>query len=233
MAIADNSQEPKARLIELLPAIYQEPGDDGRPNYLPRFLSSFERVLWGVPPDRKDKGDADAGDGLRGKISRLSSLFDPSQAPEEFLPWLASWAALTLRSTLRLELKRELIANIIPLYGIRGTRAYLEQLLRICIDSPTAIEEEDIPAMQLGKHSTIGEDTYIEGGAPHFFRVRMVATHLSVASLEQQRQLAYEVVELAKPAHTGYEFRIESPQMQIGVHSTLGIDTVLGPAQTV
>jgi phage tail-like protein len=233
MAIADNSQEPKARLIELLPAIYQEPGDDGRPNYLPRFLSSFERVLWGVPSDRKDKGDADAGDGLRGKISRLSSLFDPSQAPEEFLPWLASWAALTLRSTLRLEHKRELIANIIPLYGIRGTRAYLEQLLRICIDAPTAIEEEDIPAMQLGKHSTIGEDTYIEGGAPHFFRVRMVATHLSVASLEQQRQLAYEVVELAKPAHTGYEFRIESPQMQIGVHSTLGIDTVLGPAQTV
>jgi phage tail-like protein len=231
--MADKSRELKHRLIDLLPSIYQEPGTEGRPNSLPRLLSSFERILWGTQELGRASNDGRPGAGLRDKIAQLNELLDPWQAPEEFLPWLAGWMALTLGSNLRLERKRELIANMIQLYKIRGTRKYLEELLRLCVDAPTAIEEEDIPPLQVGARSTLGVDTYIGGGAPHFFRIRMVASHLSVAALEEQRQLAYEVVELAKPAHTGYEFLIDSPQFQIGVHSTLGIDTVLGPAQAV
>jgi hypothetical protein len=45
--------------------------------------------------------------------------------------------------------------------------------------------------------------------------------------------MAYEVVELAKPAHTTYEFEVNSPQMQVGIHSTVGLDTLLGPASGV
>jgi phage tail-like protein len=228
--MVDNSKEPQHRLIDLLPAIYQESGDEGRPNFLPRLLNAFERILWGAPAQSKANKSSDSLEGLREKIARLSELLDPWHSPEEFLPWLAGWMALSLRLNLQPERKRELIANMIPLYKIRGTRKYLEELLRLCIDLPTAVEEEDLPALQIGEHSTLGQDTYIGGGAPHFFRVRMVASHLSALALEEQRQYAYEVVELAKPAHTGYEFRIDSPQMQIGVHSTLGIDTVLGSA---
>jgi phage tail-like protein len=227
----NDSRERQNRLIDLLPAIYQDPGIEGRSNYLPRFLNAFERILFGTLKSGKAIAEKDATQGLHDKVAQLERLLDPWLAPEEFLPWLAGWMALSLRSSLRPERKRELIANMIPLYRIRGTRKYLEELLRLCVDVPTAIEEEDVPALQIGMHSTLGQDMYIGGGAPHFFRVQMVASHLSVPALEEQRQLAYEVVELAKPAHTAYEFRIDSPQMQIGVHSTLGIDTVLGLAQ--
>lgn len=229
--MADKSREPKPRLIDLLPAIYQEEETEGRTTYLRRLLSAFERILWGVEEQSGAKKDSVSSEGLRDKVEQLNGLLDPRQAPEEFLPWLAGWVALTLRSNMRAERKRELIANMIPLYRIRGTSKYVNELLRLCVDVPAAVEEVDIPPLQLGVHSTVGRDTYIGGGAPHYFRVRMMATHLSVAELEEQRELAYEVVELAKPAHTSYDFRIDSPQMQIGVHSTLGIDTVLGPAQ--
>jgi len=227
--MANRSREPKRRLMDLLPAIYREAGAENHSSYLVRLLNSFERVLWG----RQIAKSSRSGEGLREKIEQLSELLDPLRAAPEVLPWLAGWMALALHTNLRVEQKRKLIANMIPLYNIRGTRRYVEELLRICVDVPTAIEEEDIPALQIGKHSTLGKDMHIGGGAPHFFRVRMLASHLSVSALEEQRELAYEVVELAKPAHTGYEFKIDSPQMQIGVHSMLGIDTVLGPAQAV
>jgi phage tail-like protein len=237
--MADDSQERRTKLIDLLPAIYQEPGSEGRSNYLPRFLTAFERILFGTvesseaAADRQAPADMERTQGLRDRIVQLGKLLDPWLAQDKFLPWLAGWMALTLRTNLRPERKRELIANMIPFYRIRGTRKYLEELLRLCVDVPTAVEEEDIPPLQIGRHSTLGRDTYIGGGAPHFFRVKMVALQLSVPALEEQRKLAYEVVELAKPAHTAYEFLIDSPQMQIGVHSTVGIDTVLGSAQAV
>jgi phage tail-like protein len=235
----DDHREREMGLIGLLPAIYQDPGSEERPNYLPRFLSAFEKILFSPPEsssaaaDSKSVADMDAVQGLREKIVQMAKLVNPWLAQDRFLPWLAAWMAFSLRSNLQLERKRELIANMIPLYRIRGTRKYLEELLRLCVDASTAIEEEDVPALQIGKHSTLGKDMYIGGGAPHFFRVRIVASHLNVPALEEQRRLAYEVVELAKPAHTTYELWMDSPQMQIGVHSKVGIDTVLGSAHAV
>ena len=244
--MVDDSRERRTRLIDLLPAIYQDPGIEPRPddpppppNYLPRFLRAFETVLFGTlktneaAEDIKAVADMEATQGLRDRIVQLGKLVDPWLSEDKFLPWLAGWMALSLRSNLAPEKKRQLIANIIPLYRIRGTRKYLEELLRLCVDVPTAVEEEDVPALQVGKHSRLGKDMYIGGGAPHFFRVKMVASKLSEPEREEKRQLVYEVVELAKPAHTAYEFLIDYPQMQIGVHSTVGIDTVLGSAQAI
>jgi len=48
--------------------------------------------------------------------------------------------------------------------------------------------------------------------------------------LGSQVQIAREVIELGKPAHTDYELAIVSPILQLGVHSTIGVDTLLGPA---
>jgi phage tail-like protein len=241
--MVDNFAEPQLRLIDLLPAIYQDQDTgeqesqdqdaEGPPNYMPRFLRPFEKVLWGAHARGGTKKGTSSQPGLLEEIEQLNALLDPWQAPEEFLEWLGGWAALDVSAHMRPERKRALIAAMIPLYRIRGTRRYLEELLRLCVDVPTAVEEEDIPPLQVGRRCTIGRDTYVGGGPPHFFRVRMMASHLTVPELEEQRHLAYQVIELAKPVHTGYEFQIDSPQMQIEVHSTVGIDTVLGPAPAV
>jgi hypothetical protein len=83
--------------------------------------------------------------------------------------------------------------------------------------------------MQFGVHATVGDDTYIGGGPPYFFSVILVAPKLSQQEKEKQLAIAHSVIELAKPAHTFYELSIVSPRMQFGVHSTVGLDTVLAP----
>lgn len=228
MAMEKRKKTPRKKMFEYLPAIYQEGDSPDSPSFLREFLEAFELVLLGA-----DKGAKRANqpmEGLGQKIERLHAIFDPEETPDEFLPWLAGWAALTLNSHLSPERKRGLVAKIIPLYRIRGTKSYLEQLLDLCVDVDTSVSEEEIPPMQLGERSTLGWDTHLGGGPPHFFRVTLVASKLNAQDVQAQRQFAYEVIELAKPAHTTYDFDVIYPHMQLGTHSTVGLDTVLGPA---
>ena len=231
----------RTKLFEYLPAIYQEEGSKGQSNHLREFLEGFERVLLGYKDEDPQPGGRESAEGqtreieaeatgLGRKIELLNTLFDPTTAPEAFLPWLAGWGALFLHSGMDIDRRRELIAQIIPLYKIRGTKKYLEDLLELCVDCDTSVHEEEIPALQLGVRSTVGKDTRIGGGPPHFFRVVLTAPKLTAAEVQMRRQMAYEVVELAKPAHTTYEFEVQWSQLQVGVHSTVGLDTVLGPA---
>ena len=248
MTVAPKMRKP--HLIEYLPAIYQDADPSHPTAFLGQFLLAFEHVLLGFEAEVKNEVKAEAVSeakdqakneakadvtrikGLGKTIAELHKIFDPRETPEEFLPWLAGWAALSLRSDMSLARKRRLLANIIPLYRIRGTRKYLEELLALCLDVVVAISDIDVPELQIGKHSTIGSDTYIDGGPPFFFRVMMIAHGMSKSELEAQRQIANDVIELAKPAHTYYQIDIVSPNLQLGIHSTVGVDTVLGTATT-
>ena len=44
-------------------------------------------------------------------------------------------------------------------------------------------------------------------------------------------EIARALIDLEKPAHTFYELIPVFPSMQIGRHSTVGVDTLLGTAQ--
>jgi phage tail-like protein len=192
-----NQNVARTRLYEYLPAIYREEGSDAQSNHLCEFLEGLEKVLLGFeePDHSAGKGKpphphAGAVEGLGKEIERLYTLFAPlgdpdkkigqadKRTPDDFLPWLASWAALALHSGMDLDRQRELIAQIIPLYRKRGTKSYMEDLLTLCVDCDTSVHEEEIPAMQIGVHSTVGEDMHIAGGPPHFFRVVLTAPKL-------------------------------------------------------
>lgn len=248
----------RQRMFDSLPAIYQEPewrpasnGKQGEvcpicderghtgdhKNHLREFLEAFENVLFGYdnygPPLAKvlPQGDLDSVVGLGQKIERLYELLDSGLTPTRFLPWLASLAALSLREGMREDKQRELIAQIIRLYRKRGTKDYLETLLSLCLDVSSSITEVEIPPLQIGVPHKLGVDTYVGGGPPHFFRVNLHTEGWDANRVEAQRRIAHEVIELAKPAHTTYELTFASPRMQIGVHSTVGLDTVLPPAK--
>lgn len=229
----------KRHLIDYLPAIYQELSGPGESTFLASFLRAFEGILLGSsghPRIRRNEAADDDAEGqyealgLQEKIAELHRLFDPIHTPEEFLPWLSSWTALTLRSDLSSARKRQLIARMIPLYRIRGTRKYVEELLRLHLDAIPLVIDFEMPALQVGSHSMIGDDTRLRGGPPHFFRVVLVAPLLSERELEAQRQIARSIIEQAKPAHTFYELETASPRLELGVRSRLGMDTVLSPA---
>ena len=230
------STTSKLHLMEYLPAIYQEADATCPKTFLGQLLLVFEKVLLGI---QEEKPHAKSGtvepsattvniEGLAEEIARLHQLFDPMATPDEFLSWLAGWAALTLRPELSNARKRKLLAHIIPLYRIRGTRKYLEELLLLCVDAVAMVTDTELPEMQVGVHSTTDSDTYLGGGAPYFFRVTLLAPMLSPTQVRVQCEIARATVELAKPAHTSYELDVVSPKLQLGISSTVGEDTVLG-----
>jgi phage tail-like protein len=208
-----------SRLLEYLPAIYQEDP------FLGQFLLAFEKVLLG----RADEVDLNHS-GLEEEVAGLAELFDPQRTPEDFLPWLAGWTAFTLRADLDVAKQRAFLAQIVQLYRRRGTKQNLQDLLGIFTVGIPTVTETAAAEFQIGVHSTIGQDTYLAGGPPHFFRVVIRLPRATPEAQERQMEIARALIELEKPAHTSYELEVSFPSMQIGVYSTVGVDTLLGAA---
>jgi len=198
----------KKRLREYLPAIYQE--EPGEKSFFGDFMQAFEAVLLRAGHSSVSHRAEEPVQGLQEKIELLPDLLDPKTAPAEFLPWLASWAALNLRADLSMKRKRALIAEIVTLYRIRGTRKYVERLIMLYLGFRARVDDMEAPALQLGVHSSVGKDTYIGGGPPHFFRVAVAVPEPVAVAAETYSPLLHSVIELAKPAHTYYELEFVS-----------------------
>ncbi|MCM8596522.1 phage tail protein [Accumulibacter sp.] len=200
-----------------LPAIFSEDP------LLGRFLLAFEQVLSGLPGS-----EGEPRRGLEEIVAAIPSLFDPLETPREFLDWLAGWVALGLRADWREEQQRSFLANIVSLYRRRGTRQNLIELLRIYTGLEPEIAEGQNTVFQIGEHSTIGVDTQINGSPPHYFRVTVTIPNPNPATLQRQNQIVRALIDLEKPAHTAYDYHPTHTTMQIGVHSQVGVDTLLG-----
>jgi phage tail-like protein len=176
------------RLPSYLPAIYR---DD---LFVGQYLWAFEQVLLD----------------LEQNIGTLARLFDPMETPPEFLPWLSSWVALTLRADLSPLQQRKFLARVVSLYRRRGTKQNLQDLLAIFTrGTPTIVESDD-------------------AGPAHHFKITL---QLGPAEPEDQRRqiaIAHALIDLEKPAHTSYDLDLRFPTMQIGVTSHIGVDTLLG-----
>jgi len=193
-----------------LPAIYQASDD------LRTLLSIFEAILLGSGGQKAEK----SGQGLlhvrdkalAERITGISLLFDPAETLAEFLPWLSRWVALSNASDLSPERRRLLLARIVPLYAKRGTREYLEELLKFHSPDESVIEiMEDGPAgFRIGEALT-GIDTQLGGDRPFWFSVhiRIVKTGKSHESRVRLEQRIRRVIDLAKPAHTLYELQCD------------------------
>jgi phage tail-like protein len=214
-----------SRLLDNLPSAFQEDRRGGAPNFLGRFLLGFEQLLLGAGEAGKP--------GLEETIARLYRYFEPGaaladgdRAPKEFLQWLAGWVALTLREDWDELRQRDLIAKAVPLYRLRGTRRGVEEFLRIYTRLGASIDELGT-AFQVGVHSTVGVDTMLDGGPAFFFRVNVLLPNPQPEEIKAQRAVAHAIVDLQKPAHTYYTLTVETPVLQIGVHSTVGVDTLV------
>lgn len=203
--------------LQYLPAIFSEDP------FLGRFLLAFEHVLTGLDGD-----GVEPRQGLEETIADIAKLFDPQETREDFLQWLAGWVALDLRADWTPDQQREFLARIVPLYRRRGTKANLAELLRIYTGLTPTITEGADTAFQIGVHSTIGVDTQIGGSTPHYFHVTVTMPNPDPATLQRQSKIVTALIELQKPAHTTYGLTILYNTMQIGVRSTIGVDTLLG-----
>lgn len=208
------------RLLAYLPGFYREDA------LLGQYLLAFELILLG----RTEDLDFDPP-GLEETIAGVARYFDPADTPGEFLPWLAGWVALTFRADLDEVRRRDFISKAVWLYRLRGTKKGLEESVRIYTRLGVTIDEQ-FAGLQVGVTSTVGLDTRLRGGAPYFFHVRTLLPiddpqQLS-KELSKHRRVIRDIIDMEKPAHTHYTLEIVTPTLQLGVNSTVGIDTLLG-----
>jgi phage tail-like protein len=199
---------------------------------------AFEAILLGLPRSGSDElkqqpgleeiigGAQDTSEQLLDGIERY---FDPgpgqsysadqvpdyNRAPKEFLDWLAGWVALVLRDDWSDDHKRRFIAEAVSLYRLRGTQAGVIRFVQTYIGTENVwvyVSDEKLPAFQINVHSTVGVDTYIDGGPPFCFRVRLISLDLDKREkLQKQTEIIKALIELQKPAHTSFTLEIWPP----------------------
>jgi phage tail-like protein len=231
--------EVGSRYLDYLPAVFQQDARPGEPNWLGRFLRGFEAILTGVG-DPAAPGLEELLDGVpdigAGSLRGIERTFEPGaglppedRAPDGFLAWLSQWVALSLRADVDEERQRVLIANAVRLYRLRGTKRGLEELVSLYTTLGATIDEAS-PRMQIGVHSTVGVDTWVDGGPPHYFRVTIRLTTTQPEEIAARRRVLTSIIDAEKPAHTYYTLDVQTPILQIGVTSRVGVDTLLGGA---
>lgn len=174
-----------------------------------------------------------------------------------WLDWLAGWMALELQEEWPAELRRKTAAAAFEAHGRRGTVESLLSLIGLYTGARAWITEPGQTASiwSLGA-STLGADTMVafaqangavlgatatlggshlidpsEYGAPLFedFTNRF-CVNVYEADLEQSGGLEAlrSLIEREKPAHTAFDIRVVGAQMQVGLQSVIGVDTIIG-----
>jgi phage tail-like protein len=211
---------PGKKYMQYLPAIFHE----GEDTFIERYLKIFEKVINGIDDGELDgkKGIFEMLDIIsdlfhpsftflcdetaKGSLAPITSeqrtvltryLGNGTQADEflnDFLRWLASWMALVLNEDWELEKKREVIARILPIYRMRGTKRGLEEYLKIYVGKHITIIDEVEP-FRVGVTSHIGKQARVGGLPPYFFIVEVDVMHLfnwdNVPGKEDGRLLQY------------------------------------------
>lgn len=113
---------PRPSYLRYLPAAYQN--DSAGREFLERFLSIFEYEIYD----------------LEEIIARVPVFFDPSRAPERFVPWLAEWVSLDLYQLLR-EKNREYILRAMEFYRQKGTVNGLASLVSFLTGKECCVKE--------------------------------------------------------------------------------------------
>lgn len=199
MSIPDLSDNHSSYL-NYLPTLFHEDA------FLGQFLLAFEQILsGGVLSDREQPG-------LEDYIDQSHTYFRPYVPPEEansadsqvtpdeFLPWLASWVALSLRDDWDERTKRGFISKIVPLYQKRGTKAGLKELLELYINVDKQEQDANVEIYEF--------ETPV-----HYFQVTMSLQERG--DLRRKQAIARAILDQEKPAHTFYSLQILFPTMQI------------------
>lgn len=212
----------KKSYMDFLPSIFRS-ADKETAIFVERFLKIFEKVLTGI--NDGVKVDDKELTGISETIDTIHKFFYPDTKYPEFIDWLSSWVGLVLKEDWSIQKKRDVIARIIPIYRMRGTKRGLEEYLNIYIDGEIKIND-NFSQFQVGINSIVGESTVI--GLPYFFLVEAKLAIADPQAMQRKINTIKTIIEREKPVHTDYEIQLKDvPSMQVEIHSTVGIDTLI------
>jgi phage tail-like protein len=140
------------------------------------------------------------------KIDRVPSLTNPMTADPAFLPWVASWVNFALDESLPLHQQRELVRRSIRLHRTRGTRAGIEEMIRVLTSAPVTVVErrKPFPTVLGGMFLSGGrniEERYQRAEPPGHFIVGANRKHgtFFVLCLEDRKEFRQRFGERAGP----------------------------------
>ena len=230
---------PRDTYLKYLPAIYQQDTDSR--DFLSRFLPIFESVMLTIED----------------KISNSSRYYNPLAAPDEFVPWLASWLDFALDDKWPDDKKRRLILRAVSLYKERGTQEGLLDHIEIYSGYRPAIIElfklrgtanmemlshhvisfarQSIPlrGYVLNESAVIGSSTVADEWELHRpgfadYAHRFIIFLYPVHLRDGITQRTIQMIlDREKPAHTQYFCCVIEPTMRVGEQSMVGLDTII------
>lgn len=149
---------PVRGYLRYLPALFQGEGPVVSRELLTVRDSALQRWGGGLPEKRASEVRVDEDPmrrflfifqhvmtSITDRIDHMVDLTDPLMCEAKFLPWLASWVGFDLDESLPVHQQRELVRRAIRLFRTRGTRAGVEEMLRVLTSAPARVNERVRP----------------------------------------------------------------------------------------
>lgn len=200
---------PHHSYLSYLPVVYQE--DEAGREFLSRFLPLFETFFSDIEE----------------KIFSSVKHTDAEAAPDEFLPWLAQWLALSRDENWPPGKLRKLITEAPRLYRMRGTREGIEKIIKLYIDedeqSVIIIENFLMKRCLEDAKATVRPEDVLYGSNPYSFCILLKPFGIT----SNQLQTVQRIVNTEKPAHTAGHVRKLEPWIYLDGYTYLGVNTIL------
>ncbi len=231
---AVRAERPAHDLLRRIPRTFsREPSEAA---FLRRYLAIFDGLM----------SEMDV------RAAHRRALLDPRSAPEEMLPWLASFVGLTLDGRWSAEARRTLVEEAVWLFRFRGTVPGLKRFLEIYLGYSVVLVEkfrvrglggaivgEEGPVLSraiIGAGFRVGgalgepEMHPVTGTADDAFRTHAHRFSVIVPGIltEEQRAVVEHVMEVHRPAHTVFDVCTAGAGIRVGRGLHVGISSIVG-----
>ena len=198
--------------ISFLPEIYAK--QEGEDSFLFRYLSIFQWIYY-------DMGRL---------ISSVPHMLYPEYADLEFLEWMAEWFAMENVTVWSREQLIYLIENGKRLFGIRGTKQYMEELVFLYTGSmPWIVEyyQTDCYKTDIRKAKVL-ERLY----GNHVYMITVVLSEGAVSG-QQEISVLQKIIQSAVPAYMECRLIVLEPYIFLDRYTYIGINSCLGRHKSV
>lgn len=193
--------------ISFLPEIYaKQAGED---SFLSRYLSIFQWIYY----DRNRL------------ISSIPHMLYPAYAGPEFLEWMAGWFAMENVTVWSREQLIYLIENGKRLFGIRGTKQYMEELIFLYTGNrPWIVEHYQTDRYKTDiRKAKILERLYGDNA----YMVTVVLLQGAVSN-QQEISVLQKIIQSAVPAYIECRLIVLEPYIFLDRYTYIGINSCLG-----
>ena len=208
------AEHPAHDYLRRLPRVFSRADDQAV--FLRRYLAIFEGFVGEIEARGVDR----------------DVLLTPRSAPDEVLPWLASflglvlderWATAPRPGGRTADARREIIELAAWLFRFRGTVPGLRKFIELYVGVKVVLLEH---FRFRGRMTALLGDTFQTSGDAHAHRFTVL---IPAALTEEQLDVVHRILEVHRPAHTIFDVCTVGAGMRAGRGLHIGVSSIVGP----